>query len=171
MRIVVALLLLFYIAPARSQIPYMDSLKRQLLSNTTLDPHMRNTLEIKGYCLGMQGEWDKAIPIFEEFHRLVNHPLKGLAPLAYAYAKTGQIEKVYAIITKMEQRLVEEPESVAEVDLARAWWALGDTDKAFQYLSQALDKRMAISYGLYSPVTDGMEKDPRTAELKKRMNL
>ena len=136
-----------------------------------LDPHMRNTLEIKGYCLGMQGEWDKAIPIFEEFHRLVNHPLKGLAPLAYAYAKTGQTEKVYAIIAKMEQRLVEEPESVAEVDLARAWWALGDKEKAFHYLSQALDKGMAISYGLYSPVTEGLEKDPRTAELKKRMNL
>lgn len=53
----------------------------------------------------MQGEWDKAIQLFEEYHRLANHPLKGLAPLGYAYAKTGQIEKALVIITKMEQRL------------------------------------------------------------------
>jgi TolB-like protein/Flp pilus assembly protein TadD len=136
-----------------------------------LDPHMRNALEIKGNCLAMQGEWDKAIQIFEEFHRLANHPLKGLTSLAYAYAKTGQIEKVQAIIAKMEQRLVEEPESVAEADLATVWWALGDRDKAFHYLSQALNKGMAISYGIYSPLLEGMEKDPRTAEFKKRMNL
>jgi adenylate cyclase len=136
-----------------------------------LDPHMRNALEIKGYCLGMRGEWDKAIQLFEEFHRLANHPLKGLTPLAYAYAKTGQTEKVQETMAKMEERLVEEPESVAEVDLATVWWALGDKDKAFHYLFQALDKGMAITYGLYSPLVEGMENDPRTAEIKKRLNL
>jgi adenylate cyclase len=136
-----------------------------------LDPHMRHVLEIKGYCLGMQGQWDKAIELFEEVRRQVNHPLKGLDPLAYAYAKTGQTEKVQAIISKMEQRLAEEPESVAEIHLVGVWWALGDKDKAFHYLFQALNKGMAITYGLYSPLLEGIEKDPRTAEIKKRMNL
>ena len=100
-----------------------------------LDPHMRHALEIKGCCLGLKGEWDKAINILEDVHQLTNHPLKGLTPLAYAYAKTGQIQKVKECIAKTEQRLAEEPESVAEADLATMWWALDEKDKAFHYLS------------------------------------
>ena len=136
-----------------------------------LDPRMRHALEIKGACLGFKGEWDKAIDLFEEVHRLTNHPLKGLTPLACAYAKTGQIEKVKECIAKTEQRLAEEPESVAEADLANMWWALDEKDKAFYYLSKAVDKRMPVCYALYSPMLDGIQKDPRIEGIKRRMNL
>ena len=148
-----------------------DDAIRQAEKILELDPQMRNALETKGFCLGLQGEWDKAIKIFEEIHRLTNHPLKGLTPLAYAYAKTGQLEKVKECIEKTERRLAEEPESVAEADLATIWLAIGDKDKAFHYLSDAVDKRMLVCYALYSPLFEEVEKDPRTAELKKRMNL
>jgi len=149
---------------------YEDAI-RQAEKILELDPQMRNALEIKGYCLGMKGEWNEAIKIFEEFHRLAHHPLKGLTPLACAYAKTGEIEKAKECIKKIEQRLVEEPGSVPEADLAMVWWVLGDKEKTFDYLSKALDKRMPISYGSSSPLLEGIEKDPRTEELKRRMNL
>jgi len=136
-----------------------------------LDPHMRHALEIKGCCLGLKGEWDKAINILEDVHQLTNHPLKGLTPLAYAYAKTGQIQKVKECIAKTEQRLAEEPESVAEADLATMWWALDEKDKAFHYLSMVVDKRMPVCYALHSPMLDGIQKDPRIEEIKRRMNL
>ena len=137
-----------------------------------LDPQMRHALELKGFCLAMKGKWDDAIKNFEEVHRLTNHPLKGLAPLAYAYAKTGQIEKAKACITKIEQRQIEEPEAVLEGDLAFVWLAIGDRDKAFHYLFQALDKRIpATPYIIYSPLHDGIENDRRSKELKRRMNL
>jgi tetratricopeptide (TPR) repeat protein len=136
-----------------------------------MDPHMRHALEIKGYCLGLKGEWDNAINIFEEIYQLTNHPLKGLTPLAYAYAKTGQIQKANECIVKTEQRLAEEPESVTEADLATIWWALDEKDKAFHYFSKAVDKRMPVCYALYSPIFDGIQKDPRIEEIKRRMNL
>ena len=119
----------------------------------------------------MKGEFEEAITLFEEVHRLTNHPLKGLAPLGYAYAKTAQEEKALQCIEKMEQRLAQEPESVPEVDLAEVWWALGNRDKAFHYLSLAVDKRMPIGFGFHSPLYDGMEDDPRMTELKQKMNL
>jgi adenylate cyclase len=148
-----------------------DEAMQQTEKLLELDPYMRHALEIKGYCLGLKGDWTKAIKIFEEVYLLTNHPLKGLTPLAYAYAKTGQIEKVKECITKTEQRLVEEPESVAEADLATIWLALGDKDKAFYYLSRAVDKRMPVCYVLYSPLYEEIEKDPRSVEIKRRMNL
>jgi len=136
-----------------------------------LDPNMRHALEIKGYCFLLKGEREKAFEIFKEVYRLTNHPLKGFTPLAYAYAKTGQLEQVKEYLGKIEQRRVEEPGWVAEADLAFISTALGDNDKAFHYLSLAVDKRMPICYALYSPLFEEILKDPRSVEIRRRMNL
>ena len=88
----------------------------------------------------MKGQLNEAIRIFEEVHRLTNHPLKGLSPLAYRYARTGQIEKAHECLAKIEQRHREEPGSLIEMDLAFIWWAPGDKDKTFHYLFEALSK-------------------------------
>ena len=77
-----------------------DDAIRQAEKLLELDPQMRHALEIKGFSLGLKEGWDKAITIFEEVYRLTNHPLKGLTPLAYAYAKTGQVEKAKECIEK-----------------------------------------------------------------------
>ena len=137
-----------------------------------LDPDMRHSLELKGFSMGMKGQWNEAIKLFERVHQLTNHPLKGLPPLAYAYAKTGQTEKARECLAKIEQRQVEEPEAIVDADLAFVWWALGDVDKTFAHLFRALDNRLPVAaYVLHSPLHDGIEKDPRSEELRKRMNL
>jgi tetratricopeptide (TPR) repeat protein len=137
-----------------------------------MDPTMRHALELKGFCTGLKGDWNAAIKIFEEVHHLTNHPLKGLSPLAYAYAKTGQRDKAKQCIQKIVQRQTQEPDAIVDSDLALIWWALGDNDKTFHYIFRALDKRMPVTpYILNSPLHEGIEKDPRAEELKRRMNL
>ncbi|HET7637629.1 MAG TPA: hypothetical protein VFK47_02720, partial [Ktedonobacteraceae bacterium] len=106
-----------------------------------LDPHMRHAIELKGSCIGFTEGWEKAIETYEQVYQLTNHPLKGITPLAYAYAKAGHVEKAMECLSKIEQRLVEEPEAVAEADLAMVWSALGNNDRAFDYLFKAIDKR------------------------------
>jgi adenylate cyclase len=129
-------------------------------------------MEIKGFCLGLKGGWGDAIKIFEEVHRLTDHPLKGLSPLGYAYAKNGETVKAMECISKLEQRQAEEAGSIVDIDLAFIWWGLGDKDKTFHYLFQALDKRLPVTpYVLYSPLYEGIDKDPRSEELKRRMNF
>jgi len=61
-------------------------------------------IQMKGWCVGMQGDWKKALEFFQEVHQLANHTLKSLAPLGYAYAKLGQKEKALEYISKLEQR-------------------------------------------------------------------
>jgi len=136
-----------------------------------LDPHMRHALEIKGLCFGLQGNWDKAIEIFKEIYGLSGHVLRGFAPLAYAFAKIGKLENVNEFISKIEQRRVEEPGWVAEADLAFVATGLGDMDKAFHYLFLAIEKHMPVCYALHSPVFEEILKDPRSVEIKRRMNL
>jgi TolB-like protein/Flp pilus assembly protein TadD len=137
-----------------------------------MHPQMPVALELKGWCTGVKGDWKKAAEIFEEVHRLVKHPLKGLTPLGYAYARLGEAEKALECIGKIEQRQAEEPEVVLNADLAMIWWSLGEKDKAFHHLFQCVEKRMGpvaiiIEYIMFK----GMSDDPRYQLLKQKLNL
>jgi pentatricopeptide repeat protein len=137
-----------------------------------MDPQMRISIEMKGWSIGMKGDWYAAIPYFEEVHRLTKHPLKGLMGLGFAYAKTGQHEKAMDVIRKMEQRQREEPDSVIDADLAAVWFGLGNMDKTFYYLNQCIDKRMGpVAYFLEYPAYRAIKDDPRYLELRKKTGL
>lgn len=136
-----------------------------------MNPQMRIAIETKGWCMGMKGDWEKARELFTEVHRLTNHPLKGLSPLGFAYAKLGERDKALEIIAKMELRQQQEPDSVIDGDLLGVWWALGDRDKVYYYLKQCIEKRMGIHFFLQYPVMKGIDDDPRVAELLKTFEV
>ncbi len=136
----------------------------------SLHPRMRISIELKGWATGMRGSWEKALPLFEEVHRLTNHPLKGLMGLGFTYAKLGHMEKAMDVIRRMEQRQAEEPGAVIDADLAAVWYGIGDTEKAFYYLNQCVDKRMGpILFFLEYPAYEGVKNDPRYPALRKRL--
>lgn len=126
-----------------------------------INPQMRIAIETKGWCVGMKGDWQKASEYFMEVHRLTNHPLKGLAPLGYAYAKLGQTDKVLEIIAKIEQRQREEPNVVVDGDLLVIAWAMGDIDKVRYYFGKSVSKRIsAVNFFLNYPPVRGIADDP-----------
>lgn len=148
-----------------------DALK-QANSLLEMHSHMRVALELKGWCIGMKGDWAKAAELFEEIHRSLNHPLKGLAPLACAYANSGETEKALACVRKIEQRQVEEPGLVLDAELAMIWLSLGDMDKAFHYLFQCVEKRMGpVALIVDHPMFNVPHDDPRYQLLKEKLNL
>ncbi len=137
-----------------------------------MHPQMVAALEMKGWCVGVNGDWGKAAEIFEEVHRLVKHPLKGLAPLGYAFAQLGETEKALECISKIEQRQSEEPGLVLDVDLAMVWWSLGEKDKFFFHLFQCVEKRMGpVAILIEHPMFKGASDDPRYKLLKEQLNL
>jgi pentatricopeptide repeat protein len=137
-----------------------------------MDAEMRLAIEMKGWAIGMKGDWQAALPYFEEMHRLTKHPLKGLMGLGFAHAKLGNTDKAMEIIKKMEQRQREEPDSVIDADIAAVWYGLGDIDKTFYYLDRCVEKRLGpICYFLEYPAYRGIKKDPRYAELRRKTGL
>ena len=145
---------------------------RQAEKILEIDPQRRSAIELKAWATGMSGDWNAALPYFEEVHRLTNHPLKGLMGLGFAYAQLGRKEEALEVIRKMELRQEQDPESVLDGDIAAIWWGLGDVDKAFYYLNQCVDKKMGPpSYFLEYPAYREIKKDPRYEELKKRMGM
>lgn len=134
-----------------------------------IDPQMRIAIETKGWCAGMKGDWKKASEYFLEVHRLTNHPLKGLSPVGFAYAKLGETDKALETIAKIEQRQREEPNVIVDGDLLVVWWGLGNMDKVVYYFEKSIAKRAsAVSFFLKYPPMKGIEDDPRIAALIKK---
>ncbi len=58
-----------------------DEAVRQADKLFEMNPEMRSAIELKAWAIGMKGDWESALVLFEEVHRLTNHPLKGLMGL------------------------------------------------------------------------------------------
>jgi TolB-like protein/Tfp pilus assembly protein PilF len=136
-----------------------------------LNPQMRIVIELKGWAVGQKGDWRKALELFQEVHRLTNHPLKGLTPMGFAYAKLGMRDLALECIRKMEQRQQEEPDAVLDGELMIVWWALGDMEKFYYYAEKALEKRMLPFYYLETPMMEGVKNDPWYWEFKKKAGI
>lgn len=135
------------------------------------DPEMRICIEMMGWATGLKGDWVIALKLFEEVHRLTNHPLKGLMGVGFAHAKLGNKDKALECIRKTEQRQTEEPDTVVDADLACIWYGLGNWDKTFYHLNQCVDKRMTVNYFLEYPAFRELKADPRYTELMKRTGI
>lgn len=137
-----------------------------------MQPQMRIALELRGWCYGVKGDWKKAAEIFEEVHRSIKHPLKGLAPLGCAYANSGEPEKALECIRKIEQWQEEEPGVVVDADLAMVWLSLGEMDKAFHHLLQCVEKKIGpVAIIIEHPTFKVPVDDPRFILLKEKLKL
>lgn len=131
-----------------------------------INPQMRISIELKAWATGMNGDWNAALKLFEEVYRLTNHPLKGLMGLGYANAVLGNIDIAMDCVRKLEQRIVEEPDSVVDGDLITIWLGIGNFDKVFYHIHQCIEKRTApINLFLQYPPFKVLKGDPRYHEL------
>lgn len=147
-----------------------DDAIRQADKVLEMYPQMRICIELKGWATAMKGDLTTALTLFEEVHRLTNHPLKGLMGLGFCYAKLGFPEKTLECIRKIEQRQIEEPDAVVDGDLVGLWFALGNLERVFYHINQCVEKRIApVNMFLEYPVFEELKKDPRYAELKKKV--
>jgi len=147
---------------------YDDALRQADLV-LELNPQMRISIELKAWATGMKGDWEGALKFFKEVHHLTNHPLKGLMGVGYAYGKLGMKDKALECIKKLEQRQLEDPDSVIDADLGGIWFSLGDLDKVFYHINQCIDKRTApVNYFLEYPTFKELKQDPRYNEIKIR---
>ncbi|OQP47870.1 guanylate cyclase [Niastella yeongjuensis] len=137
-----------------------------------MNPEMRSAIELKAWCIGMKGDWQTALDYFQEVHRLTGHPLKGLMGLGHAYARVGMTDKALECIQKLEQRELDEPDSVIDGDFAAIYLALGNLDKTFYYLNLCIDKRLGpVACFIEYPPYKTVKADPRFEQLKLRMGI
>lgn len=122
-------------------------------------PGLRTAIERKGSVLSMMGRYDEAIPLLKEYQQMVGHPLKGWTPLGYAYALMGEKEKALEIIELLKKRQKLEPKVSLTMDFAMIYGGMQDYTKAFEYLEEAIQKRVGTASLLFAAMSLAVQSD------------
>jgi serine/threonine-protein kinase len=89
---------------------------------------------------------------------------------AYAAAKAGRRDEALRMLGELET--LSAREKVASVNLALAWTALGDHDKAFAWLERAyIDRLFLLRMITVEQGFEPLRRDPRYVDLVRRMGL
>jgi eukaryotic-like serine/threonine-protein kinase len=147
---------------------YEESLT-QLQKASELDPNYPFTSLISGLCYTQQGKSSEAIGALRKSHELFAAPWSH-ARVAYGYAKAGRKAEAHAILDTLKNQA--KREYVASDIVASVYVALGDKEKAFEYLEKAYQERAGWMIWInVDPIWDPIRSDPRFDALLKRMNL
>jgi tetratricopeptide (TPR) repeat protein len=90
-----------------------------------------------------------------------------IAYLAQMYARLGRRDDALKVLNGLVQRGGVDP-----VTVASAYFALGDKERGFEWLTKAFDQRSASApYANVFPPFDGVRSDPRFKALIARLKL
>ena len=141
-----------------------------------MDPSYRRGFEGRGMIFLAKREYERAIKDFEQYHKLIGNPLKGLSSLGHAYAAAGQTEKAAECLEKLRQREIADPGVILHMDFAFIYSGMKDFDKAFYYLNKTYEQRIGIAclgmiFCIRYPMLNELKSDPRFKELTGKMGL
>lgn len=110
----------------------------QLQKVSELDPNYPFYSMFTGFCFIQQGKFSEAVALLRRSHDLFAAPWSH-ARLAYAYAKSGKMGEARAILDTLrnQQRKV----YVASDIVASVYVALGEKEKALEYLEKGYEER------------------------------
>jgi tetratricopeptide (TPR) repeat protein len=95
----------------------------------------------------------------------------GILNLGFGYAASGRKAEAQKILDQLTHQ--SEQEYVPPKNVALIYAALGEKDKAFEWLEKSYqDRSICVALGVKSlPGFDPLRSDPRFKELLRRMNL
>lgn len=118
----------------------------------------------------MSGQYDRAIEVCEHWIPVVRRRSGLIALLAYANAMAGRRDEALRSIRELEQAANTDP--VAPDHLAMVYIGLGDHDRAFELLDEALNQRVwYLVYLNADPAFEPLRSDPRFAKLVAKVGL
>src|SRR6266536_3399114 len=136
----------------------------QLRKTLAMDPRFYPARLALGEALQLKGQMDEAMVEYQKAAEVTDDPVV-LAYLAQGYAKTGQGDKAWNLLSQLEQLATER--HVGPFILAMVHLALGENEKAIDDLERAYrDRADAFIVGIkVEPLLDPLRGDPRFERL------
>lgn len=120
--------------------------------------------------LAGKGLYDRAVDACEEATRLSDRHASPLGALGHVYARNGRLADAERVAAELEERAASS--YVGGTDLAVVYGALGDRDRAFEWLDRAVEQRDVSLVHLNDHVWfDPLRADPRFDVLLDRIGL
>ena len=135
-----------------------------------LDPDFGPAHVTLGRIYVAKGTPDRAVAELERARSLMGRRPDVLTPYAYALARAGRQREARTILDEL--RDISKPGTAAPVRVALVHIALGETDRAFEWLEKAIEARdwqMALLN--VEPAFDLLRSDQRFARLVERVGL
>jgi tetratricopeptide (TPR) repeat protein len=147
-----------------------DHAVEQLRSALELDPHHFMSHMFLGITWFATGKLDEGIHACETALQLAGDFPYILGFLASAHARTGRIDEAKKLLGQLQDRA--QRTYVPPFSFAVIYFGLGEIDKGFDYLEQAVeDQDFRIQNLVVSPLFDPMRSHPRFQALLRKMNL
>jgi adenylate cyclase len=125
---------------------------------------------MKAYCYLMSSRCDEGIELFETYQPKVTTETRAKLSLVLAYGIAGRTEDARRFFAEVEQ--AGDRDQVPLVELAWAYFGLGETDRMFEYLDRAtLEKGVGVPYALISPFLKRYRSDPRFLAIKSKVGI
>jgi tetratricopeptide (TPR) repeat protein len=135
-----------------------------------LDPNFTPALLQLGFISIQLKKYEDGIAAFQKAIDVSGGKKLYVAALAYGDAAAGKKTEARKILRELEKDSAND--YLPAVMIAQAYSALGDKDKAFQWLNRGFDDRSVwISYLNIEPALDPLRGDPRLAQLIARVGL
>lgn len=137
-----------------------------------LDPNFRNSLYSLGLLYLLKDDYKNAFKYLLDAQAKTYDKRKGVTPLGYAYAVSGQPEEAEKCIELLREREAVEEDSSLSMDYAVIYGGLRDFDKVFHYLEEAFNERLGgMIFLAVHPNWKIIRNDPRMLDIFKRMGL
>jgi tetratricopeptide (TPR) repeat protein len=139
----------------------------QLNRALELEPNFASVHAWFGVIHAAQGRYQEAIDAIDRAFELNPDNPNQLFGLGYAYARMGQREKAIEVVNRAR-------EGGVRGWLGMIWALLGDMDRAFECMEEALlegESWDAMFYLKTFPLWDPLRSDPRYEEFLRRMNF
>jgi serine/threonine protein kinase/Tfp pilus assembly protein PilF len=142
----------------------------QALKSVQTDPNLDWTHIILGWDYEQLGKFQEAISEFQKAVTLSGGNSFSRAALGHAFAAAGQREEALGILASLEKP--SQHVYVSPFDIALIHTALGDKEKAFEWLQRAYEERSCfLIYLKWEPRLDPLRSDPRFQHLQHQVGL
>ncbi len=144
----------------------------QLRRVLELDPDFRAAREALGWLYSAKGDYPQALKELVEINKRTGDPFKVIPHKMWALAHMGRLEDARKLLSLLEERKAREPEVSLEVDFALAHLALGEKDRALDYLEEAVERRLGMVVFLHSSLAwENIRHHPRFRALAERVGI
>jgi adenylate cyclase len=120
----------------------LQEAEQQLSRVLALDPEFRSARELLGWAHAARGKHEEALREFEEIPRRTGDPFKAIPHRAFALSRLGRGDEARQLGKLLEERQEREPEISLQIDFSILHLALGDPERALDYLEEAVEKRL-----------------------------
>ena len=152
-----------------------DDAEIQFKKTLELDPEFRSAIWNLGFVYLFEGNFKKALDLFNEARKQCGDDLKGFkgqAPIGFAYALMGDIKAAEECLNKIKEREEANPDIPLNLDYALVYKGLKDYDKVFYYLERAAEERNGgILFIGKNPGWKDIHSDSRFKAIMKRVGL